>query len=90
MDGQFTFAEILSIWGMGMKSNVEIIDEFIAYLDGRDEADGKLWHSLCDMEDKAKLPHGTLSNETWGRLTAYRRMKGKLREMKTRENKATK
>jgi hypothetical protein len=72
---------------MVLKSNLDLIDEFTAYLNYRDDQDGKLWHRLCDEEDRQGLSHGTLSGETWGRLTAYRRMRRKLREMKTRINK---
>lgn len=69
------------------KAQLKIIDEFIEYLDGRDKVDSMTWWRLVDDEEKQGLPFGRLSHQVDGRLTSYRRMRTKLRQMKTRANK---
>jgi hypothetical protein len=63
------------------------VRKFIAYLNERDKVDSMTWWGLVGDEEKHGLPFGRLCGPVDGRLTAYRRMRTKLRQMKTRLNK---
>jgi hypothetical protein len=69
------------------RAQLEIIDEFIEYLNGRDKIDSLTWWRLTEEEEKQGIPFGRLCHQVDGRLTAYRRMRTKLRQMKARFNK---